>query len=148
MDKITVFRTVKNPKIAATILGIAIAMALSLLLFMIIIGPKSHLYLITLFCLFVCNMINAFYPVYLFNVKYIINETDNTFRVKGDCALNRVIAIDNIHRIDVYRSKKGEIRYFLLRTPPSAYLRIRPYHKQQFLSNMLKLNPTTEVKYF
>ena len=147
MDKITEYRSVKNPKIAATICWGTVVIVLILFVFGIKFGLKP-LNGIPLFIPLIINIINIFYPIFYFQIKYIINETDLTFRIKGDLTIKRVIPIGDVYKIDVYQNKKGKIRYFLLRTPPSAYVRVSPYYKHQFLSHILSLNPEIEVQYF
>ena len=145
MDNITVYRIVKNPKIAAAIYVVVASAILSLLVCNLLgickIAYLSERFLIP-FIVVVC--LNTVYPFFQFYVKYIVNETDLTFRAKGTGS-KRIIPIHDIYKIEIYRTKKGKIKYFLLRTPPFAYMNVNPWDKQPFLDHLLRLNPKIEI---
>ena len=142
-----VYRTVKNPKI-----GGAIYVALCVVAGLLVVSqffknmhiPAAGFIFMSL--VFVANIVNIYFPFFLSSVKYIINETDNTLCVKGDIGSKRTINIGDIFGIDICRNKKEQIKYFRLRTPPSAYSTIQPYYKQEFLEHLLRLNPNMEAR--
>ena len=148
MENITIYRTVKNPKTAVIIMYSTFIIIISMVILSIlgIVDFFSFGFRLFFWYSLLLALINFFYPLYAHNIKYVIDETNNTLCIKGGWASRKTIQINQIYQIDIYRSKKGRIKYFLLRTPPSAFISVIPYLKEPFLSHLKKLNPQIVVK--
>jgi len=139
MEQITVYRAVKNPKMATIIWWSVVVVAIAFYLLGVLFDIKSR-FTIFLGTYMIMIILNFWYPIFAANVKYIINESNHTFYAKGTGSKS-VIEIGKISQLDIYLTKKGKIRYFLVRTPPFAYVSVNPYYKQEFLCHLLRLNP-------